>query len=241
MTDHGFMASDTHDAILEGIYALYPTSRRYPLKETHTQITHVAHGWYMRVKRSCRSVMVLREAGYAAEAWPVRRAVIEHMLALRWLAEKGNEAKDVVVRTHGETARRRQRAAADAEWSSAGWPIWGEVREDASAAASNIAEDNMLTNVYERCARYGVPGDYASWLIETNHSHPGWETASPYLERSPTKLLTQPKFDQDLGDAEFCARRLLRSLVALSDMTLESPWDSDITDLMVRLTTLTDA
>jgi len=79
----------------------------------------------------------------------------------------------------------------------------------------------MLSNVKERCAKYGFPDDYAGWLLGTNHSHPGWETASPYLQRDPVQLLAEPNWDHTVGDAEFCVRRLLRSLVSLGDMTVE--------------------
>lgn len=233
------MSIDSFETVLDDMYAAYPSSLNLALKPTHQQIGHVAHGWFMRVKRSCEVVMLLREGGFGSEAWPMRRNVIEHVLALRWLAEKGNDARDVVIRAHGESARRRQEAASGAGWASAGWPVWEEVREDAEAATGNITESNILTNVRERCDRYGQPSDFAGWLIETNNSHPSWETAQPYLDPGPpVRLLESPRWDGSLGDAEFCASRMLRSLVSLGDMLIDPPWASEIGKLTGRLVLL---
>jgi len=230
--------TDTWEGILNELRSLYPDDREIVLKESHVRVTHLAHGWYMRVQRSCEGVMVLREAGLGAEAWPMRRAALEHVLALKWLAEKGNEATDVVIRSHSESARKPQDAGAKAGSISAGWPIWSEVKEDGEAATGNMTENNMLFNVRERCAKYGLAGDYASWLLETNHSHPGWETSSPYAERAPIRLLSEPRFDEGMGDAEFCSRRILRSLVSLSDMAADPPWPGRLTDIAARMAVL---
>lgn len=241
LLDNRGMTNDSYAAILDGLRALYPTTRILPLKETHSEVGHIAHGWYLRVHRSCAALMLLRQAGYGAEAWPTRRAIIEHMLALRWLADNGNEAKDVVRRAHAESSRRRQESAADAGWSSAGWPIWADVAADGAAATGNPTESNMLTNVRLRCEKYGIATDYASWLLETNNSHPGWTTASAYLQETPQTLLGEPRFDDNLDDARFCARRLLRCLVALGDMMTEPPWASEVTDMLVRITRMEKA
>jgi hypothetical protein len=121
----------------------------------HKRVGPIAHGWYMRVERTCAALILLRQAGYGAEAWPMRRAIIEHVLALRWLAERGNEATDVVRRSPAESSRRRQEPVAEAGWSSAGWPIWADVAADGAAATENVTENNMLTNVRLRCEKYG--------------------------------------------------------------------------------------
>jgi hypothetical protein len=48
--------------------------------------------------------MLLREAGPAERAWPTRRMILEHVVSLRWLAEEGDAANDVVIRRHARSA-----------------------------------------------------------------------------------------------------------------------------------------
>ena len=232
------MLDDSWDQVATDLLDVYPTDRRLVLKESHRRITHVAHGWFMRIRGSCLAVFLLRDSGLAAEAWPMRRAALEHVLALQWLAEQGDDARDVVVRTHGESSRKRQEAAAKAGWLSAGWPVWSEVRADAEAAVGNASESHMLANVRERCRRYGLPGDYAAWLIETNNSHPGWETASPYVQPDPLVLKSEALWDGSLNDAEFCARRMYRALSSLSAMMQSGPWDARMPQIEARMRAL---
>lgn len=218
------MSDDTFSAVLHDLYGLFPADHSLPLKTSHKKVGHVAHGWFMRAKRSCQALEAMRESGFATEAWPIRRAILEHALALRWLAEQGNGAQDVIVRSHGEAARRRQEAASSAGWASAEWPVWTEVRSDADAATGNTSESNILTNMKVRCYTYGSADDFARWLIESNNSHPSWETARPYMTPPPVSLLTEPDFDADFNDDEFCATRLLRCLASIADMLAQEPW-----------------
>jgi hypothetical protein len=231
------VSTESFEVVLHDLYELYPPDdATLKLKPTHGQIAHVAHGWFMRTKRTCQALEMLLREGHGVEAWPLRRAVLEHTLALRWLAEKGNEAKDVIIRSHAETARRRQEAAASAGWESAGLTVWDQVGGDAANARGNPSESHILTNLKERARIYGTPEAYAGWLIESNHSHPSWETARPYLSESPPRLLDIPSWDGSLGDFEFCASRLLQSTISLNDMLVEDRWP--LSEFAARLSLL---
>jgi hypothetical protein len=52
----------------------------------------------MRCKLNAEAVLVLESHGMEEEASPLRRSVVEHVVGLRWLHARGNEAVDVVRR-----------------------------------------------------------------------------------------------------------------------------------------------
>lgn len=58
--------------------------------------------------------MSLDTAGYAEEASPIRRSVIEHSLALKWLAAEGNRILDTVARGYASDAKKRGAAVSEA-------------------------------------------------------------------------------------------------------------------------------
>jgi hypothetical protein len=224
-------------ALYEELRAVYPADVALDFKPSHCRVTHIAHGWYMRVLRSTEGVLLMREAGLSGESFPLRRAALEHVLALRWLAEKGNDAADVVIRMHGETSKRRQQASSEAGWVSANFKVWDEVAQDAQAATANVSENNILTNMTERTAKYGHPTDMAAWLLETNNSHPGWSTVSPYWDRAAMRPLTHSRLDGRL-DAALCCSDLLRGLEALNRMMKEPMWDDLLRALAERFDAL---
>lgn len=212
------------EALYAELHAVYPSGGSLWLKDSHRRATHLAHGWYMRVLRTSASVMLMREYGFCAESWPLRRAALEHVIALRWLAEKGEDAIDVVVRAHGESSRRRQESLRAADWGAADWDVWEAVIEGAKTHTGNVSESHILTNMKARVEKYGHPSDMASWLIETHHSHPGWVTAQPYFDQANTELRTVPTFDEGRSDAAFGSSNLLRGLAALNSMMEEPQW-----------------
>ncbi len=91
--------------LLEELLQLYPKLiRSQPMwREGYKEVAYLAHGWYLRCHRGIQAILMLDDAGYAEEASPIRRSVIEHALALRWLAAEGDKILDTVTRWHGGT------------------------------------------------------------------------------------------------------------------------------------------
>jgi hypothetical protein len=198
---------------------------RLAFKDSHDQVLPLAHGWFTRVRRTCDAVLLMQRSGLATESFPLRRAALEHTLALRWVAEVGNEVLDVVVRAHAHGSTKRQQAQAAAGWPSATQAVWNDIVEDAARATGNVGESHILTNLTARVEKYGSPNDLAAWLIETGRSHPGWFTAEPYWDKERGAELLVPVSNGSRLDASFCSSNLLRSLVAMNRMMENPVWD----------------
>lgn len=72
----------------------------------------------MRCHRGVEAILLLDEAGYAEEASGIRRSVIEHVVALKWLAAEGDRINDTLMRGHARDAERRKEAVTGAGWTS---------------------------------------------------------------------------------------------------------------------------
>src|SRR5665213_2745047 len=59
-----------------------------------------AHGFYCRVARTCEAALLLIEAGLSSEATPLRRAALEHALALAWVIDEPDAAPAALLRAH---------------------------------------------------------------------------------------------------------------------------------------------
>lgn len=220
----------------EPFHALYDEARGiYPdgggmlrFKPTHREVQLIAHGWVMRVVRTCDAVMLLQRSELGTESWPLRRAALEHTIALRWVAAVGDEAVDVVNRVHAKSSEKRQEAQASAGWISATWSIWAETAENAIRATGNLSESHMLTNVTARMEKYGHPNDLAAWLIETANSHPGWSSAATYWDPAGKGVLIAPVGDGTRLDGAFCVSNLLRSLESINRMMETPVWDDQL-------------
>src|ERR1039458_8506909 len=91
---------------LDELLALYPAMTTLQLREGHRKAAHLAHGWYQRVRRSCEAIISLERFGYGPEAAPIRRTIIEHTVALKWLSEQGDRVLDVMALEHAARAKR---------------------------------------------------------------------------------------------------------------------------------------
>ena len=112
------ISDDDFGSILDELLALYPTMATLELREAHMNAAHLAHGWYQRVRRSCEAIVALERLGYDPEAAPIRRTIIEHTVALKWLAEEGDGVLDVMALEHAARAKRIMKATKAANWTS---------------------------------------------------------------------------------------------------------------------------
>ncbi|MGI8765291.1 MAG: hypothetical protein ACR2KM_02110, partial [Gemmatimonadaceae bacterium] len=82
-------SEEDYRELLPVLLHLYPPRRSFAFDGSHVQISHIAHGWYMRCQRGVEAILALETAGYQVEAAPIRRSVVEHAVGLRWLAGSG--------------------------------------------------------------------------------------------------------------------------------------------------------
>jgi hypothetical protein len=224
---------DSYHAVLQELTPLYADLPSLRLRSSHRRATHIAHGWMMRVIRGCEAVLLLRDRGYAVESWPIRRSVLEHVVALKWLAHEGSRVVDPIVRELGAQATHRREAAGSAGWRAAALPAFDDAIVDAATARTDLQLDTYLAFKH-RCDKYGTEHDWASYLIETAHSHPGWETAAPYVDEGPPvrALLSPPEVDRD--DEGWVTIELWEALFVLNLMLLEPPWDAILASTKAR-------
>ena len=163
-----------------GLYeALFENAR--PLRPTAEcrRDAHVIHAWFLRCQRGIGAVLLLDEAGFLVESAPIRRSVLEHVIALAWMVENPETGLKVMIRAGSGAANKRKESIEKAGWTA--------VDLDAFDAVIAEGQDIDATMDYQahfrqRCEMVGTPHDWAAYLIETAQSHPSRESAVPYLE-----------------------------------------------------------
>lgn len=99
------------DEILAKTYALYDPSVRWLAPPHLTDAAPVAHGWYMLVRNFGQAALMLEKSGMKVEGMPLRRSMIEHGLALTWLAASPEKALTALARKAQYTASKLHDAA----------------------------------------------------------------------------------------------------------------------------------
>jgi hypothetical protein len=207
-------------ALLPGLLSLYSSLPSLRLKSDFRRVPHVTHGWYMRCHRGVEAVLLLEEAGFSVEAAPIRRSVVEHVVALKWLADQGHVVAEILRRGAAHDAAKRKESIERAGWTSVDVSLFDAVIDD--AAGSDPSNDIQL-HFKERCNRSGTVHDWATYLAETAQSHPCWESARPYFESSNGSVyaLAHPTSGPD--QAGFCAIHLFEALVAVNHISRGRP------------------
>lgn len=97
---------------------------------------------------------------------------------------------------------------------------------------------DVFGNFRQRCEEYGSLDDLASYMIETAHSHPDWESAFAYFDEPNTMLLDEPKpIDRD--DECWCAMHLWEALQSLNRMMETPVWTDALDDTRTRIRAMT--
>ncbi|GAA4035819.1 hypothetical protein GCM10023063_20590 [Arthrobacter methylotrophus] len=175
----------------------------------------MAHGWYMRCHRGVQAVLVLEDAGFQVEAAPIRRSVLEHVVALKWLAAQGSVVAGILRRGAANDAKRRKEAMRAANWTSVDLGLFDAVIQDGHGIDSQY--DNLLAFKH-RCERFGTSHDWTTYLAETAQSHPSWESALPYLDVTTGKPVARNAPNPLVDQAGFCAIHLLEALICINQI-----------------------
>jgi hypothetical protein len=163
---------------------------------------------------------MLEDVHFQVEAAPIRRSILEHVVALKWLAGQGEVVADILRRGAAHDATKRKAAIQAANWTSVDEQLFDAVISDGQGLDP---QHDTLLHFKHRCDQFGTPHDWATYLTETTQSHPCWESAAPYLVDASGKgrPLYQP--ESLIDQAGFCATHILEALVAINDMV-----DSDV-------------
>jgi len=193
----------------------------------HLRVLPIAHGWYMAVRRASEAVILLTDAGHDLEASPLRRYVIEHAVALRWLAEASDDAVTAILRGHQHWLRTLQSSA-----QAAGSDVAQDPAFDIMLGIDpGTSSDDHYLHFRQRCDNFGSPQLMYGYAIETNRSHPSFSTAEVFLDHQgdgeAPLLLHEPRpgFPDMLSTVLAC---LLHASESLNRLIVDQPWSADL-------------
>lgn len=142
----------------------------------------VAYGWAASSLRSGEAALLLVDAGFAHEATPLVRLVIENAIALHWLEDMRDDAVQQLFRMRSRSAARVRDAQAH------GWQMKPYATDGIDEALAVITDEHVKSlDVFEqvkhRALAYGLGEPYQRWLIRTWASHPSIMSATPFARR----------------------------------------------------------
>lgn len=76
-------------AVLGDLLTLYPELEGRKMLPKYGNSDGLARGWFLHVQHGCEAVMLLSKHGLHYETPAIRRTIIEHTVALRWLRRDG--------------------------------------------------------------------------------------------------------------------------------------------------------
>lgn len=198
------------------------------------RVAHVIHAWFMRCQRGIEAVLLLDDAGFVVESAPIRRSVLEHVIALAWMVENPEIGWRVMIRGGSAAAIKRKESIERAGWTAVDLAAF----DDVIAEGDDIdASTDYQLHFRQRCEMVGTPHDWAAYLIETAQSHPGWQSAVPYLElNQETADVTfrgQPFDDMNVG--QWAAGHLFQALTAMNAALEGERLKTDLDGLQKRL------
>jgi len=232
-------ARSGYEPLLLEALKLYPawTQSGPKVRTGYQYVGHLAHGWYMRCHRGVEAILLLDRVGYAEEASPIRRSVIEHVLALRWLAAEGDGIYDTVARGHASDVQRRADAVSAAGWTSVDFEKLAEIIAEIDPDSRDSRNDYLRAFAH-RLAKYGDHRMLPGYLAECGKTHPGYESAISYVE-VPSGLLLDVS-DTAVWQVPFAAHELLEALVAVREIFDPKPWRDELKGIVERYKAVTD-
>ena len=197
-------------------------------KKGYIEVGHIAHGWYLRVQRGGQSVFLLNDHGYIGEAAPLRRSMLEHTVALSWLAADGDSVGETLKSGHGSSVAKIRQALADADWPDLS-------RMDAALATTLGADhsNDYLLHAVHRIKKYGTPHDLTQYLAETQQSHPTYESAIAYYDIRSKEMLGKPH--STLDPSGFCAVHLALALSYFMSLFDPVPIEAELAEIGNRI------
>ncbi|WP_234375405.1 hypothetical protein [Streptomyces sp. CB01373] len=157
----------------------------------------MAWGLLAAAERQAAAIVLLHRKGLGHEAAPNRRALLEHMAQIRWLAEDGADAVDSMNRAL-QQSQKRLREAADA----AGMTYDPTIADLVAAAVipSNSAEQfTRFTPLFKRLGSVFL----AIWRAETQLAHPTLTAAQCFFDDTAPDAVTlysEPVYRQGAGN-----------------------------------------
>ena len=207
-------------------------------REGWRDVGHLAHGWYMRCHRGAQALVILGDAGFAEEASPLRRSIIEHVVALQWLAMEGDRVLDTVARAHADSSQRVRDAVESAAWTSVSLADADDAIASAAADGRDPAND-YLQKFANRARQYSDAHTMVEYLVECGRSHPSYESAICYYDIWAGTFLEESI--RSIWQVPFAATHVLEALEAVREVFDPRPWAIELRRLFEQFRDVTDA
>ena len=188
----------------------------------------------MRASRSAVAAIRLSDMNLADVAAPNRRCVLEHAIALKWLAKEGNPLAHTIKNGHRYSVEKIDKALQQADWKSVDRSAVAEILAESEPTKDQKAADRFL-NFMPRVVEYGEPTDVPPYLAETGRSHPSWESAAGYIDPDTLEFLDTE--GDRLSTVQACFVYLAVSLDAFHQLLEGDPWYAFFNELNAYLET----
>ena len=226
--------ADQHfEPLLKRMSDLYPAYLRgdqWKIREGSRESAHLAHGWYQRCQRGLEAVVRLDELGYAEEAAPIRRSVIEHGVALRWVAAEGDKILGTVASGHAMDSKRLGAEVEAAAWTSVDLEEIARAAASAEAAVDDRSHDYLL-HFAHRAKEYADVHTMVEYRAESARSHACYESAMCYCH-PPDGLLDVSR--DMVWQIPFATTHLLEALLAVRQVFDPMPWEQELGEIVAE-------
>lgn len=190
----------------------------------------IAWGLLAAMHRQAAAVVLLHRKGFGHEAAPNRRALIEHMAQIRWLAEDGADAVD----TMNLALKRSQKKLRDAA-DLAGMSYDPTIPDLVQAAEISSNPANQFINLNPLLKRLGAPL-LATWTGETQLAHPTLTAAQCFFDDTADDkvvLYGEPTYRHGAGNpsdhSPYIAFALMWSAMdAFNRLMKGQPWSEEL-------------
>lgn len=198
-------------------------------KEGDRRPFYVAWGLLAAAHRQAAAIVLLHRHGLGHDTAPNRRALIEHMAQIWWLAEDGPDAVDAMNRAL-QYSQQRLRDAAD----EAGMKYDATIADTVKATELPPSKAETYNSFKPLMQRIGPPF-LAIWIGETQLAHPTLTAAQRFFTESDEaiSLLDVPSYPEGLPTpqdrAPYIALVLLWSAMNSFNRLLPGePWTKEL-------------
>jgi hypothetical protein len=200
----------------------------------------LANRWYLRCHSGVQAILALERNGYSEEAAPIRRSIIEHVLALKWLAVEGNAVVDPLAGGHAYDVKKRIDAVSAVGWESVDLDDMQEIINEIEGRPRDASMDGQL-QFTERAKTYGDGHEMPGYLAELGKTHPCYESAVAYCDISSgtLRLIDGPRVT--VQQTPFATTHLLDALLAVRHAFDPRPWRDELREALAQFWEATDA
>jgi len=127
------------------------------------------------------AALLLHRNGFDVEVAPQLRSMLEHSIAIQWVADKRGAAYQALARERAESWA-KFKAAQDT-----GWKLKGDAADLLEQAVTVETDDDThsedtFIHTFHRALEYDLVHVYQGWLVETWGTHATMMSAEPYFD-----------------------------------------------------------